>query len=381
MWGGKYSIGYSFKLSEDVPEGYYDVTASFSGGKYVKTTENLFYVKAEYVPVPGDVTGDGRADYGDLVEVIEHWEAIDTKYDVDRSGTVGYSDIAFIVEYWTYSNPYENAITCVQCPNVADVLCLYVCPGSSFKVQITTDGTVEAAHIHVIFPSELKIESINVDPDGDFDFSMYRYGTDWIDVMAAEAPELPTGYPEAPLLAEIGFTATEEGTYTINLASVINGEANDVEALTVEVVAGGIDTTPPVVTSIEQSNDFPEQGEDVTITAHVTDNIGVTSVTLGYDTTELAMTLDSGSEKDGHWSAAILGQPACTTLSISVTASDATGNTATFGPHEKHWVDTMAPTISNIKVSPTYALSGDSINISERSDFMSRMKKPENIFS
>ncbi|MCK4732105.1 MAG: right-handed parallel beta-helix repeat-containing protein, partial [Methanophagales archaeon] len=46
LWGGEYSIGYSFKLSEDAPEGYYDVTASFSGGEYVKTTENLFYVKA-----------------------------------------------------------------------------------------------------------------------------------------------------------------------------------------------------------------------------------------------------------------------------------------------------------------------------------------------
>ena len=45
LWGGKYSIGYSFKLSEDAPEGYYDVTASFSGGKYVKTAEDLFYVK------------------------------------------------------------------------------------------------------------------------------------------------------------------------------------------------------------------------------------------------------------------------------------------------------------------------------------------------
>ncbi|RJS71252.1 hypothetical protein CW714_06185 [Methanophagales archaeon] len=45
LWGGEYSIGYSFTLSEDAPEGYYDVTASISGGKYVKTTENLFYVK------------------------------------------------------------------------------------------------------------------------------------------------------------------------------------------------------------------------------------------------------------------------------------------------------------------------------------------------
>ena len=248
-------------IPEDAPEGYYDVTASFSGGKYVKTMENLFYVTAG--GVPGDVTGDGRADYKDLVGVIEHWGAVDTKYDVDRSGAVGYSDIEFIVEHWTGSNPYESAITCVQCPNVADELCLYVCPGSSFRVQITTDGTVEAAHISVIFPSELNIESINADPYGNFDFSTYQNGTDWVDVIVADdvAPV------EAPTLAEICFTATEEGTYTINLSSVINGECSI---------------------------------------------------------------------------------------------------TATFGPHEKHWVDTMAPTISNIKVSPTYALPGDSINISAK---------------
>jgi parallel beta-helix repeat protein len=341
LWGGKYSIGYSFKLSEDAPEGYYDVTASFSGGKYVKTAEDLFFVKAG--EVPGDVTGDGRVDYNDLTEIIEYWGAVDTKYDVDRSGTVSYSDLMFTLDHWTASKPYGRATTTVKGPVTVPL-------GSSFRVQITTDGTVEAAHISVIFPSELNIESINVDPDVDFDFSTYQNGTDWIDVMVAEAPGLPTGYPEAPLLAEICFTATEEGTYTIDLSLVLNGEANDVEALTVEVEveAESIDTTPPVVISVEQSNDSPEQGEDVTITAHVTDNIGVTSVT----------------EKGGYWSATIPGQPTCTTLCISVTASDAAGNTATFWPHGKHWVDTIAPTISNIKVSPTYALPGDSINIS-----------------
>jgi parallel beta-helix repeat protein len=328
-------------IPEDAPEWYYDVTVSFSGGKYVKTAEDLFYVKAD--DVPGDVTGDGRVDYKDLTGIIEHLGAIDTKYDVDRNGEVSYSDLLFLVDHWTASKPYGRATMTVKGPVTVPL-------GSSFKVLIKTDGTVEAAHINVIFPSELKIESINVDPDVDFDFSTYQNGTDWIDVIAAEAPGLPTGYPEAPLLAEIGFTATEEGTYTIDLSLVLNGEANDVEALTVEVEveAESIDTTPPVVISVEQSNDSPEQGEDVTITAHVTDNIGVTSVT----------------EKGGYWSATIPGQPTCTTLCISVTASDAAGNTATFWPHGKHWVDTIAPTISNIKVSPTYALPGDSINIS-----------------
>ena len=248
-------------IPDDAPEGYYDVKVSFSGGKYVKTAENLFYVKAD--DVPGDVTGDGRADYKDLVGVIEHWGAVDIKYDVDRNGAVDYSDIVFILEHWTGSEPYRSAITCVHCPYVADKLSAFLLPGSSFRVQITTDGTVEAAHISVTFPSELKIESINVDPGVNFDSSMYRNGTDWIDVIVANSIDIAP--IEAPTLAEICFTATEEGTYTINLSSVINGGCSI---------------------------------------------------------------------------------------------------TATFGPHEKHWVDTMAPTISNIKVSPTYALPGDSINIS-----------------
>ena len=35
-------------IPEDAPEGYYDVTVSFSGGKYVKTAEDLFYVGILY---------------------------------------------------------------------------------------------------------------------------------------------------------------------------------------------------------------------------------------------------------------------------------------------------------------------------------------------
>ena len=355
--GGQWSFGTSYKLPDDAPEGYYDVRVSISGGNYVKTVEDLFYVKAG--GVPGDVTGDGRVDYKDLEEIFDHWMGGGI-YDVDRSGLVGYSDVKFILDHWTASKPYGSATTTVKGPVTVPL-------GSSFKVLIKTDGTVEAAHTNVIFPSELKIESINADPYDNFDFATYQNGTNWVDIIVANdvayvAPSI------APVLAEIGFTATQEGTYTIHLSSVINGEVNDVEALTVEVEveAESIDTTPPVVISVEQSNDFPEQGEDVTITAHVTDNIGVTSVTLGYDTIEVAMTLDSGSEKDGYWNAAIPGQPACTTLTIYITLSDAAGNTATFGPHEKHWVDTIAPAISNVKVSPTYALPGDSINISAK---------------
>jgi hypothetical protein len=42
--GGQWSFGTSYKLPDDAPEGYYDVRVSISGGNYVKTAENLFYV-------------------------------------------------------------------------------------------------------------------------------------------------------------------------------------------------------------------------------------------------------------------------------------------------------------------------------------------------
>jgi len=44
----------------------------------------------------------------------------------------------------------------------------------------------------------------------------------------------------------------------------------------------GDDLFDPVIVSVEQSNDSPGQGEDVTITAHVIDIVGVSSVKLIY---------------------------------------------------------------------------------------------------
>ncbi|NQE06042.1 Cell surface glycoprotein [ANME-1 cluster archaeon GoMg1] len=54
--GGQWSFGTSYKLQDDAPEGYYDVKVSISGGNYVKTTENLFFVKAEsQIPSGGGI--------------------------------------------------------------------------------------------------------------------------------------------------------------------------------------------------------------------------------------------------------------------------------------------------------------------------------------
>ena len=133
------------------------------------------------------------------------------------------------------SMPYASAITSVEGPYVGDVLqpTDTVPLDSSFTVLVKTDETVDAAHVNITFPLGLKVEFLTLDPAVLFDFSMYQNDTDWVDVIVAE--ELIP--PVAPTLAEIGFTATQKGTYTIDLSSVINGAVDDVAPLTITVIA------------------------------------------------------------------------------------------------------------------------------------------------
>jgi PKD repeat protein len=80
----------------------------------------------------------------------------------------------------------------------------------------------------------------------------------------------------------------------------------------------------------------PCADEPVNITAHVTDDVGVTWVTLTYDSTTVSMNLTSGDAQDGYWQAMIPGQAAGTTLSLYVTASDGE-HTVSSDPHDKTW--------------------------------------------
>jgi hypothetical protein len=140
------------------------------------------------------------------------------------------------------SMPYASAITTINGPFIpsefpplqpADTIPV----DSPFVVNVTTDLTVESAHINVTFPPELLLNTVHPDPLVSFGFSSYQDGIGWVDVIAAEAPDLPTGYPVAPLLAEIGFVTTVNGTYTIGLTSMINGVVDDVVTLDVTVIA------------------------------------------------------------------------------------------------------------------------------------------------
>jgi hypothetical protein len=128
------------------------------------------------------------------------------------------------------SMPYASATTTIHGPFIpgevpplqpADI----IPENSPFVVTVTTDQTVESAHINVTFPLNLSLKTVRPDPLVSFDFSRYQDGTagtngagiGWVDVIAAEAPDLPTGYPEAPLLAEIGFVTKEMTSYLLRL--------------------------------------------------------------------------------------------------------------------------------------------------------------------
>ena len=119
----------------------------------------------------------------------------------------------------------------------------------------------------------------------------------------------------------------------------------------------------PVIVSVAQSNDSPGQGEDVTITAHVINIVGVSSVRLIYDTTEVAMALDSGDENNGYWNGTIPGQTACTTLTIYVTACNTAGNCVSSEPHEKQWRDCSPPEIVAVSQDPEEPCAGEPVDI------------------
>jgi len=100
----------------------------------------------------------------------------------------------------------------------------------------------------------------------------------------------------------------------------------------------GDSAIPAVVQSVEQSSDHPCPGEDVVITAHVTDADGtVTSVNLTYGSTTVPMVPTGGTPEDGYWEATIEGQLAGTTLTIVVTARDNDGNIVSTPAHSKTW--------------------------------------------
>jgi len=140
-------------------------------------------------------------------------------------------------------------------------------------------------------------------------------------------------------------TYNSSGTYTVSL-TVSNDCGPGTETKPVYIT---VEDCGPTI-SVQQIPEGPYYcaGEDVLIRAHVTDNVGVTSVNLTYDGMIVAMNLVSGTAQDGYWEATIPGQPAGTTFTIVVTATDGE-NTVSSAPHDKIWIDCAGPWLNIIK--------------------------------
>jgi len=113
-----------------------------------------------------------------------------------------------------------------------------------------------------------------------------------------------------------GKKAGESISYTITATDAAENAAT--------AVSGSItwiDCTPPVVQSVDTSSSTPCAGTQVTIIAHVTDDVGVESVDLYFDSTHQGMSGPKGS-KSGDWEYTIPGRTAGTSLSYTITASD-----------------------------------------------------------
>lgn len=129
------------------------------------------------------------------------------------------------------SMPYASATTSVSGPSK-------VANESVFTVSVGTDlSLVEAAHVNITYPKDLTFDAVRADPGRRFDLVKDQTGGDattgWVDIIFAKSD----GCVGHPTFAELDFTATKKGNYTINVSSIINGAADSVDGLTVEVIA------------------------------------------------------------------------------------------------------------------------------------------------
>jgi len=128
---------------------------------------------------------------------------------------------------------------------------------------------------------------------------------------------------------------------------------------------GGGDTQPPQISNVQHTPASPTDQDQVTVSATITDNVGVSSATLYYDdgsgSRNTAMT-GSGSS----YSAKIGPFAAGKTVTYHVEAKDAAGNTAKSSPGSFTVTaggDKEAPQVSNVQHTPATPTDADSVTI------------------
>jgi hypothetical protein len=180
---------------------------------------------------------------------------------------------------------------------------------------------------------------------------------------------------------------TEGGIYNITI-SATDTEGNEAFRKAPEV-AIPIDTEGPIVSGILVSPTFAEPGTLINISAEVFDNLsGVREVRgiinkEGEDVTTMFM---ADPEEDGiytgTWRTMIFTEGGI--YNINISATDNRGNEALAKAPDVEIreipVDTEAPIISNIAVSPTFAEPGTPINIAAKvHDNLSRVREVRSI--
>jgi hypothetical protein len=119
------------------------------------------------------------------------------------------------------------------------------------------------------------------------------------------------------------------------------------------------DCGAPKIESITILNDPPCGGEDVTITARITDNIGVTSATIYIDGVPIPMTGPAGP---GDWVYTITtGKAAGQSISCYISAKDGEENTATSNTFTITWRDCIAPVIGSPVLEPASPCAGEDV--------------------
>jgi len=129
--------------------------------------------------------------------------------------------------------------------------------------------------------------------------------------------------------AEWDTTTVSNGEYTIYARSFDGTDYSTMDSVTVTVNnVAGVDTTPPTITHTPIVS--AEEGKTITITATITDDVGITSATLCYRKTGDTSYTSIAMTKSGNTYTATISASAVTTLGVEyyISATDET-NTAT----------------------------------------------------
>ncbi len=127
------------------------------------------------------------------------------------------------------------------------------------------------------------------------------------------------------------------------------------------------DALNPNITSVTRDPLNPGNLDSVNITAHITDNMGVTHVLIDSNHTGIptnySMDLLSGDNRDGYWNYSIPANSTGTTVFYWIWANDTFNNSVIDGPYQYTIRDNENPNITSVIQNPSSPTQLDTINI------------------